>query len=69
MAVPIGLVLALSLIKVINLRSYGWSMQTIFDPQLIVQSVALAVSAALIAGLYPAWQLWRINLSKGLRSE
>ncbi len=69
MAVPIGLVLALSLIKVINLRSYGWSMQTIFDPQLIVQSLVLAVTAALIAGLYPAWQLWRINLSAGLRSE
>ena len=69
MAVPIGLVLALSLIKVINLRSYGWSMQTVFAPELIIQSVFLAVAAALIAGLYPAWQLWRVNLSKGLRSE
>jgi len=69
MAVPLGFVLAVALIEVINLRSYGWSMQTVIAPELIVQSVSLAVSAALIAGLYPAWHLWKMSVAKGLRNE
>ena len=69
MAVPLGLVLALSLIEVINVRSYGWSMQTLVSVEIIVQSIFLAVFAALIAGLYPAWRLWKTNITAGLRDE
>ncbi|MBX2868538.1 MAG: FtsX-like permease family protein [Acidiferrobacterales bacterium] len=69
MAVPLGMVLALSLIEVINVRSYGWSMQTVISIEIIVQSILLAVVAALIAGVYPAWRLWRTNITAGLRDE
>ena len=57
LALPIGLVLALVLIYVINLRSFGWTMALDLQPGPFVQAFAVAVIAALVAGLYPAWRL------------
>ncbi|GAB4572050.1 MAG: FtsX-like permease family protein [Anaerolineae bacterium] len=69
MAAPIGLALAIVLIEVINVRSFGWSMQIAFTPGEFVQAFAIAVIAALLAGLYPAWRLTRLEVSEGLRLE
>lgn len=69
LALPIGVALCVLLIRVINLRSFGWSMQTVIDPALVAQSLLLAVVAALAAGLYPAWRLARIDVSAALRSD
>ncbi|MGI9316069.1 MAG: FtsX-like permease family protein [bacterium] len=69
MAVPMGIALAVCLIKVINVRSFGWSMHTVIDGVLIGQSMLLAVVAAAIAGLYPAVRLWRTEIASGLRNE
>src|SRR5690606_2349192 len=55
LALPVGLVLAFILIYVINLRSFGWTMEIALRPEFFVQAFAVAVGAALLAGLYPAW--------------
>lgn len=68
-AVPIGAVLAALLVRVINRRSFGWSMDLAFSPGPILAGIALAVGAALIAGLYPAARIARADLSESLREE
>ena len=50
---------ALVLIQVINRRSFGWTMQTVIDPWILLQAVALALAASVLAGLYPAARLAR----------
>ncbi len=69
LAVPLGIALSLLLIDVINLRSFGWTMQTVVDPALVAQSLLLAVFSALLAGLYPAWRLRSLDLARGLRDD
>ncbi len=68
-AIPVGLVLALVLIHVINRRAFGWSMQTLVTPEVLLQAVLIAVVAALIAGFYPAWKMGRVSPADALREE
>jgi putative ABC transport system permease protein len=68
-AVPIGTALALLLVHVINRRSFGWTMDFVFTPQSLVSGVSLAVAAALLAGVYPAWRASRIDLGAALRED
>lgn len=69
LALPIGLALAYVLIYVVNVRSFGWTMQMIVSPQELVTAFAVAVVAALLAGLYPAWRITQLTPSTALRSE
>jgi len=69
LAIPVGLVLALLLIHVINLRAFGWSMPTLITPEVLVQALVLAVAAALLAGLYPGWRMARVRPADALREE
>jgi putative ABC transport system permease protein len=69
LAMPIGIVLALILILVINRRSFGWSMDVSIDPLLLSQSLTLAIIAALLAGIYPALRMARISPGEALREE
>jgi putative ABC transport system permease protein len=60
---------AVALVRVINLRSFGWTMDlTISLPPLLL-AVALSMLAALLAGLYPARQAMRTPPAAGLREE
>ena len=68
-AIPTGVVLAAVLIYIINLRSFGWSMQMQLAPAEIVRALVVAVGAALLAGLYPAWRAGRIEPATAIRSE
>ena len=68
-AMPVGLVLAIILIYVINLRSFGWTLQMHLQTMEFFKAFAVAVSSALVAGIYPAWQLSRIPVIDALRSE
>jgi len=68
-AMPIGTVLALLLVHVINRRSFGWTMDFVLTPQALVSGVSLAVIAALLAGIYPAWRASRIELGAALRED
>ena len=68
-SMPLGYVLAWVLVHVINVRSFGWTLQIALEPRFFVQSLLVAVGAALLAGLYPALRLGRMNISEALRQE
>jgi putative ABC transport system permease protein len=69
LAIPIGLVLAMVLIYVINVRSFGWTMQFEIIYGEIFQAFLVAIGAALLAGIYPALQLAKMNVVQAVRSE
>lgn len=53
LALPVGVMLALVLVYVINKRSFGWTLLFRLDGGLFAQAMLVAISAALLAGLYP----------------
>lgn len=69
LAMPTGYVVTLILIYVINLRSFGWTIQLFLEPRVFVQSLGLAVLAALLAGIYPALRLSQMVTSEAVRYE
>lgn len=69
LAIPLGLMMADVLIDVINRRSFGWSMQRHVPGRVLVEAVLLAVVAALLAGLRPAWRTGRLRPADALREE
>lgn len=69
LSIPLGLIMADILIAVINRRAFGWSMQQIVPGGVIVEALALAVTAALIAGIYPAVKAATRSPATGLREE
>lgn len=69
LALPTGLLLALILVYIINLRSFGWTLEIFLQPQTFVQAFLVALGAALLAGLYPAWRMGRIPPARAVRAE
>jgi putative ABC transport system permease protein len=69
LAMPTGLVLSIILIYVINRRSFGWTLQMALTPGPFVQALGVALGAALLAGLYPAYRLGRMLTSEAIRYE
>ena len=69
LALPVGLMLASVLVFVINRRSFGWTLELEIVPGLLVQAVLLAVLAALLAGVYPAFKMSRTSPALALREE
>lgn len=69
LALPTGYILALILIYIINRRSFGWTLQMQNDPIPFIQAMLIAVTAALLAGLYPALRMAQVSPSEALRSE
>jgi putative ABC transport system permease protein len=69
LAMPTGLALSLILIYIINRRSFGWTLQMQVDPAPFIQALAVAVIAALLAGIYPAFRMGRMVTARALRYE
>ena len=69
LAMPLGYVLAWILIYVINVRSFGWTLQMQLNPSYFWQAWLVAIAAALLAGIYPAWRLSRITVATAIREE
>jgi putative ABC transport system permease protein len=69
LAIPVGLGLAVVLIRVINRRAFGWTLETAIAPDVLAQAAALALGAALVAGAYPAWRMARTPPAPALREE
>ena len=69
LAMPTGFALALVLIYIINLRSFGWTLEMRLQPMEFVQAFLVALVAALLAGLYPAWRMGQTQPAEALRSE
>ena len=69
LAVPLGVALAGLLVYVINRRSFGWTMDLVVGTTPLIGGLALAVAAAVLAGIYPAWRASRTPLAAALREE
>ncbi|MBF2050237.1 MAG: ABC transporter permease [Leptolyngbya sp. IPPAS B-1204] len=68
-AMPLGYALAWILIYVINVRSFGWTLQMALEPKYFWQALLVAIIAALLAGIYPAFRLGGMNISTAIRQE
>ena len=68
-AIPAGLLSALLLIEVINRRAFGWHIDFHWSANDVLQTLALALAAALLAGLYPAWRSSRLVIAASIREE
>ena len=68
-AMPTGFILAVILIYIINLRSFGWTLQMQFQIGHFLQAFMVALVAALLAGIYPAWRMGRMQPADALRAE
>jgi putative ABC transport system permease protein len=69
LAVPMGLALSVIMIFVINKRSFGWTLQMQVGPGVLAEALLLALVAALLAGVYPAWRMARTSPALALRGE
>lgn len=68
-ALPLGVGLSWVLTAVINRRAFGWTLPLNIDPAFLAQGVAVALTAALLAGLYPGWRMARAAPARALRAE
>ena len=64
----VGLVLSLILIFVINVQSFGWTIQFHLPVMFLVQSSLAILAATVVAGLYPARLAGRLTMAD-LREE
>ncbi|MCP5444964.1 MAG: ABC transporter permease [Chromatiaceae bacterium] len=69
LALPLGWLMGEVLIRVINLRSFGWSLQSLFPPGLFLDAILLSLAAALLAGIYPGLRLARSAPAAAMRAE
>jgi putative ABC transport system permease protein len=68
-AIPLGTGLAALLVHVINRRSFGWTMDFAPTWEPLAAGLALAIGAALLAGVYPSWRASHVVLGAALREE
>ncbi len=69
LAAPTGYVLALILVYIINQRSFGWTLQLSIQPEAFGQALLVALAAALLAGIYPAYRMSRQPAAEAIRYE
>lgn len=69
LSIPLGILMAYILVYVINLRSFGWTLQFMISPDILLQAVGLAIIAALLAGIYPSLKMAQSNPADALRNE
>lgn len=67
LSLPLGSAMALVLVHVINRRAFGWGMDFHLPPEAIVHTLLVALVAALVAGLYPAWRMANTPPAQALR--
>ena len=68
-SMPLGIVMAWVLIKVINRRAFGWQIDMTVSADILVNAVAFAIAAALLAGIYPSWRAGRSQPALAMREE
>ncbi|HAT49817.1 MAG TPA: ABC transporter substrate-binding protein, partial [Alphaproteobacteria bacterium] len=67
LAIPLGWLLGVILIDVVNYRSFGWSLRMETSVGVLLQALVIAVPTALIAGFFPAWRMARTPPLEALR--
>ena len=60
LALPLGLALAWALLAVVNVEAFGWRLPMYLFPLDYLRLGALALVAAALAALWPAWRLSRM---------
>jgi putative ABC transport system permease protein len=68
-AIPAGVLTAVLLITVINRRAFGWQIDFHITAEQFINAFAVAMIAALVAGLYPSWRMARAPLASDIREE
>ena len=68
-AIPMGIVMAVVLIRVINRRAFGWQIDISIAPDILAVAVGFAIVASVLAGLYPAWRAGRNQPAIAMREE
>lgn len=68
-SMPAGYALAVILVYIINRRSFGWTLQMDIRPETFLQALAIALAAALLAGIYPSLKMSRMPASEVIRYE
>ena len=64
-----GTIIGVILIKVINLRSFNWTIFFYPSVQPYLMAALTAVTASLAASLYPVWRIYRTYPEMQLREE
>jgi putative ABC transport system permease protein len=65
----VGVLLSVVLIYVINVQSFGWTIQFYVPVMFLLQSTALILIATAVAGLYPASRATGIDAVRFVREE
>jgi putative ABC transport system permease protein len=69
LGIGVGMLLALLLIFVINRQAFGWLIELHVPWTFLVETAALVVVAAVLAGIYPAGVAARIRTADAVRTE
>jgi putative ABC transport system permease protein len=69
LALPTGFGLALILIYIINRRAFGWTLQLHVEAAPFIEAFAVAVLAALAAGILPTWRISKQVTAEAMRGE
>jgi putative ABC transport system permease protein len=69
LAIPVGYAMAWILVYVINVRSFGWTLQMQLEPAYFLQGVLVAIGAALLAAVYPSLRLGSMVVATAVREE
>lgn len=67
LSVPLGILLAWCLVAVINVQAFGWRLPLQVFPGQLLQLLALALLATLLASAWPLWRLLRSRPADLLR--
>jgi putative ABC transport system permease protein len=57
------------LIEVINRRAFGWQMDILVSPGVLLAAILFSVAAAFLAGVYPAYRAARSQPALAMREE
>lgn len=67
LALPLGLALAWVLLAIVNVAAFGWRLPMYLFPAEYARLLLFALAAALLAALWPAWRLARMEPAALLR--
>ncbi len=69
LSMPTGFLLALILVYIINLRSFGWTIRLDLQWETFAQAMLVAVISALLAAIYPMLRLGQMEIARAVRQE
>jgi putative ABC transport system permease protein len=69
LGVVLGVILSLILVFVINLQSFGWTIEWSVPGLFVVQAVAAILLATVLAGMVPAWRAAGVKAGAEVREE